>query len=318
MSEVTTATKMKKIPVISISRKIIQFLSFFVINYAILEWIFSADFSILDNYVRMLPFLHSAKSAWTAGAGLIEYSFFMIATGRIPYLFVGILGLLGLFSGRIFCGWVCPTGFMQDLFGGLGGDHRLSLGTDRFLKKVKSFFLVVLLILFLFITFFFTYDPELYSQWIESLGSMAFNALEPVSMSEFLFVTIPRMVQTMVENGGGLTGVFGGTFKTIIFVLYILIIVASVFYPRFYCKYMCPYAAAIKVFSNYSFLKLQRMPTRCPGRKECGVCEQVCQMQVRVLEEPFGGFTGNGECTLCLDCMQQCPHDAIKWKFGFH
>ncbi|WP_371802891.1 4Fe-4S binding protein [Candidatus Lokiarchaeum ossiferum] len=318
MSEVTTATKNKKIPVISISRKIIQFLSFFVINYAILEWIFNADFSILDNYARVLPFLHSANSAWTQGAGLLEYSFYMIATGRIPYLFVGILGLLGLFSGRIFCGWVCPTGFMQDLFGGLGGDNRLSLEADQFLKKVKSFFLIVLLFLFTLILIFFKTDPDLHQQWLESLGSMAYNALEPISMSEFLFVTLPNIITTAVDNGGSLTGIFGGTFKTIIFVIYVLIIIASAVYPRFYCKYMCPYAATIKVFSNYSFLKLQRMPTRCPGRKECGVCEQICPMQIRILEEPFSGFTGDGECTLCLDCMQQCPHDAIKWKFGFN
>ncbi len=319
MSDVTTATKGRKIPVLSISRKMIQFLSFFVINYAILGWIFKADFSLLDDYLRVLPFLHSAKSPWASGAGLLEYAFFTIATGRVPYLFVGIVGLLGLFSGRIFCGWVCPTGFMQDLFSGLtSGDQRVSLEVDTFLKKFKTFLLVVLIILFAFIAIFFNTDPDLYAQWVESLDSLAYNALEPISLSEYLFTTLPDVITNIVETQS-LSDFFEQSgFRIFLFFLYLIIIALSIVYPRFYCKYMCPYAAAIRVFSNYSFLKLKRLPTRCPGRKECGICEQVCPMQVRVLEEPYGGFTGNGECTLCLDCITACPHDAIKWKFGFH
>ena len=90
----------------------------------------------------------------------------------------------------------------------------------------------------------------------------------------------------------------------------------NVFWPRAYCKYLCPYAAAISFSARYSLVKLQRKPTRCPGRKECGVCEKVCPMQIRILDEDFSGFTGNGECTLCLECMEKCPHDAIKWRFG--
>jgi len=63
-------SKSKRIPVIAISRKVIQVISFFLINYAALELIFKADFSIIQNIFKVLPFLHSAQSSWTAGAGL--------------------------------------------------------------------------------------------------------------------------------------------------------------------------------------------------------------------------------------------------------
>ncbi|MHA1563332.1 MAG: 4Fe-4S binding protein, partial [Promethearchaeota archaeon] len=100
----------KRIPVIAISRKVIQVISFFLINYTALELIFAADFSLLENLFRVLPFLQSAKSSWTVGAGLLEYSFYTISEGKIPFFFVAVIALLGLFGGRIFCGWACPTG----------------------------------------------------------------------------------------------------------------------------------------------------------------------------------------------------------------
>jgi len=83
---------------------------------------------------------------------------------------------------------------------------------------------------------------------------------------------------------------------------------------------MCIYGAAASIFSEYSLLKLQRLPTRCVGRKACGACERACPMQIRILDEDYKGFTGEGECILCLRCMEACSeqdYDAIKFKFGF-
>ena len=123
--EVLVKGAKKKIPVLSISRKIIQFVSFFLVNYAVLEMIFNVEFDPLNQILRVLPFLHSANNAWTAGAGLLEYTFYAISQGSIPYFLIGLIGAFGLLSGRIFCGWICPTGFIQDLFAGLGGEGRL-------------------------------------------------------------------------------------------------------------------------------------------------------------------------------------------------
>ncbi len=315
MSEVTTETKVNKIPVISITRKTVQFISFFLINYAILEWIFNTEFQVLDKLLQVLPFLESAKTAWGAGAGLLEYSFAFLSNGQIPYLLIGIIGVFGLFSGRIFCGWVCPSGFMQDLFSGFVSEpKRLSVETDKSMKKIKSVILGFLLLLFFIIYFFFHTDPTTYAEWIANFGSMAHNGLEYASLSEFLFVKTPDMLSNMFSSESSM---FGSTWKIILFLVYVVVLISSAYYPRFYCRYLCPYGAAIKIFSKHSFLKLQRLPTRCPGRKKCGVCEQVCPKQIRILDEGFSGFTGDGECNLCLDCVEKCPYDAIKWKVGF-
>ena len=323
MNEDVSDSKSFYIPIISIMRYIIQIVSFLLVNYIALELIFSMDgeFSYLEEVFKVLPFIATPKNAWTAGAGLLEYTLFMIGAGEIPYFFLAVFGLLGLFSGRIFCGWMCPTGFLQDLFAGLAGENRhLSVEADRSMKKFKFFLLIVMLALFIPLGYYRVEDAAKYFDYSQALGDMVENPLKMVSFSEFLFVTFPDSIQAIIDDLN-----FNSIFDKeepmvgVLFVVYLIIIAISIYYPRFYCKYMCVYGAAISVFSEYSFLKLQRLPTRCPGRKECGACERVCDMQVRILDEPFSGFTGEGECTLCLKCLEACSkegYNAIKWKFG--
>ncbi|MBA7525633.1 putative electron transport protein YccM [subsurface metagenome] len=214
---------------------------------------------------------------------------------------------------------MCPTGFIQDLLYGLGGENkRFSLQVDQTLKKVKKVVLIVMIILIIPLSYFVVNNQITQTEdYKDFLGAIADNTLAPISLSEFLFVTFPEVVQSIFENVN-LQALFseGKAWSTILFIIYFIILVVTVFYPRAYCKYLCPYSAAISFSAKYSLVKLQRMPTRCPGRKECGVCEKVCPMQIRILDEDFSGFTGKGECTLCLDCLEKCPHDAIKFKFG--
>ncbi len=319
MSEVATETDQKKIRVLAISRKIIQFLSFILINYTLIEFIFQADFSQLGEWLRVLPFLHAPESTWATGAGLMEYIFHTIIDGKVPWFFLGLLGLFGLFTSRIFCGWVCPTGFIQDLFGGLAGEKtkRMKIETDKDLKKFKYIILFVWAVLFIPLGIFFTTSPNQYSNYGQALGSLFEKPLWPISLSEFIFVSFPELIQSIME-GTNASGIFGGmsNLQIVLLFVYLLVLILSVFWPRFYCRFVCPFAAGTAIFSRFALLKLRRMPTRCPGRKECGICEQVCPMQIRILDEPYDGFTGKGECILCLECMEKCPHDAIKWKFG--
>jgi polyferredoxin len=133
------------------------------------------------------------------------------------------------------------------------------------------------------------------------------------SLSEFIFVFLPDILLNIflpvkfdaLEPGG-----------YIIIGLYTLIIVLSVWYPRIYCRYICPFAAVSSAITDFSFLKLSRNPVKCVGRSECGICEDVCPKQIRILDEPFEFFTGKGECNFCLKCKEKCPHDAILIKFG--
>ncbi|MHA1584380.1 MAG: 4Fe-4S binding protein, partial [Promethearchaeota archaeon] len=262
--------------------------------------------------------LQSANSAWTAGAGFIEYFFHGLTKGQFPWFFIALIGLFGLFTGRIFCGWVCPTGFIQDLLSGLSSEKKqMSISSDKSWKNFKIVMLVFMIILIAPLGFLLNSNPDSYLKYKDALGSLATNEPWPFSFSNFLFVTLPDIIQGIV-NSLSIGSIFSNydTLQIVFFFVYIIVLGVSVFYPRFYCKALCPYGAAISLFSQYSMLKLQRLPTRCPGRKECGLCEKACPIQIKILDEPFKGFTGRGECTLCLECIEACPYDAIKWRFG--
>jgi len=135
------------------------------------------------------------------------------------------------------------------------------------------------------------------------------------SLSEYIFVFFPNMIIDMIQTGS-MQPLFSNLLTFIVFFFYLIIIVLSVWYPRVYCRYFCPFAAIASAVSEYSFLKLTRNPVRCIGRSECGICEKICPKQIRILDEPFEFFTGKGECNFCLKCKESCPYDAIDMKFG--
>ena len=153
-----------------------------------------------------------------------------------------------------------------------------------------------------------------YLEYKNQIGLLAQKPVGFFSLSEFIFVYFPNMVREFWLTGNLLFFNDFGSF--VIFAFYIAIIAFSLWYPRFYCRYFCPYAGIASVISDYSFLKLARNPVKCVGRADCGICEKVCPKQIRILDEPFEFFTGKGECNFCMKCKEDCPYDAINVKFG--
>ena len=94
------------------------------------------------------------------------------------------------------------------------------------------------------------------------------------------------------------------------FVLFtIVVILASVFFSRFYCRYLCPLGALFGIFSKLSIWKI-RMNKNC---NSCGKCVKICpvgaiefqnepEMSVKILQE---------ECIQCNKCIISCNTGGI-------
>lgn len=306
----------KPFPRIYLLRKAVQLLFFFLVNWVMLQSLIRGD--IIGEMTRVLPFLHTARGPISGGAGLLEYTFISINQGEIPFLFIGLIGFFALLTGRLFCGWVCPTGFVCDVLADVAGENKkLSAESDKAAKKFKFILLFIMFILFIPLGVYLKTDFVKHFDYSQALGDLVNNPVSVFSLSEFIFATLPNTVKDIIDTQG-----IGNLFdkdnpaKGIIFIVWCIVLGINVFYPRFYCKYMCPYAAMSSLFSGSSLLKLQINDARCVGRKGCGVCEKVCPMQIKILDESFKGFTGDGECTLCLECLDKCPYNAIRFKFG--
>ncbi|MHA1727822.1 MAG: 4Fe-4S binding protein [Promethearchaeota archaeon] len=308
--------KTSKFPIISVIRKIVQLTAFILINFVAFELIFPVDLSIFKESLGIFPFLHTPRDAWSTGAGVLEYIFYSIGHGIFPFLLIGILLLIILFTGRFFCGWICPVGFIQDLTAKIpNSTKKMSIETDRTLKKVKYWIVIIVLIILFSMGILKNTNEIAYMEYNFAMGEFLDHPLGSFSLSEFLFYTLPVGIISFIETMS-FEGMFGTGWAMFGFIFYAIIIVVSAYYPRFYCRVLCPFAGVCAPISKNAFLKFSRNPVKCTGRRECGICEDVCPKQIRILDEDYHAFTGNGECNLCGICKEKCPYDAIHLKFG--
>lgn len=301
---------------ITISRRIVQIIAFLLINYVILEFIFTINLISLNELIKVLPVLNSPRNPLSSGAGILEYIFFFMTEGIIPIFLIGVFIIIILFTSRFFCGWICPIGTIQDVCAAIPTKKRtMKISRHKTFLKIKYIIVIFLIILVIPLGFTRFINETFYLDYKTNIGDFGKKPLSYFSLSEYIFVFFPNLVMEILQTSS-LTPIFSNLLVFFISIFYFVLIIISVWYPRVYCRYFCPFAAVSSVISEYSFLKLSRSPVRCVGRTECGLCEKVCPKQIRILDEPFEFFTGKGECNYCLKCKESCPYDAIDIKIG--
>ena len=297
---------------IILARRIVQIITFLIINYIIIETIFTINLKGFEDLIKVLPILNSPRNPLSQGAGILEYIFYSIGNGFFPLLLISVLILFILFTNRSFCGWVCPIGTIQDACAAIPTKKKtFKTKTHKSLLNFKYDFIIILIIFIVPLGLTKNVNQLFYLEFKTQLGEFGNKPIGYFSMSEFIFSYFTEFITdwSTIFNSGNWGAIF-------IFLFYLIILTLSIWYPRMYCRYFCPFAAVSAAVADYSFLKLSRNPVRCVGRSECGICEKVCPKQIRILDEPFEFFTGNGECNICLTCKEKCPYNAIFIKFG--
>jgi polyferredoxin len=266
--------------------------------------------------LKVVPFLHSPRVGISNSTGILEAIFFLFTEGIIPFFLIGLLIIIILFTNRFFCGWICPIGTIQDACAAIPTNKRtLKLSTHKSFLKIKYVLVIFILILVVPLGVSAAVNLPFYIEYRANLGVFGTMPLSYFSLSEYIFVFFPNLIREILITRS-IAPIFSNLIVLFISIFYMAIIILSVWYPRIYCRYLCPYGAVASVISEYSFLKLSRSPVKCVGRADCGICENVCPKQIKILDEPFEFFTGKGECNYCLKCMEKCPYGAIDIKVG--
>ena len=84
-------------------------------------------------------------------------------------------------------------------------------------------------------------------------------------------------------------------------------LIANWFIPRFFCRVLCPLGALLGIFSRFALWRIDRDPVRCT---DCDLCLKSCEGA----SDPHTDLR-KSECFVCLNCIEDCPHDALQFRF---
>ena len=222
-----------------------------------------------------------------------------------------------LVLGRVFCGWFCPLGALNDFVGSFrkrkkpAAESRL----DKHGVKAKYYILVAVLAGAVFgIHFAGILDPIALT--IRSFAvaiSPAFNYLAHGSFD------------LLYKAGAGAASEPAYEFlrthafsfhrpsfyqASLIGVLFLGILGLNLVRKRFWCRYLCPLGALLGLISRFSFLNHKLASEAC---NECKLCLATCSGGARPY--PEDDWRGS-ECVLCMNCESACPKQAISIRFG--
>ncbi len=223
---------------------------------------------------------------WIAGAQLSVINVLTFANALLeefrwdffllePLIFIlwGYVAVALLFWGRgVFCGWLCPFGALQELVGRLGRlarlpQWRLPFGLHERLWPIKY-------IAFLALAALFLHDPELAIMGAE---------VEPFKTA--IVLKFDRAWPYLLYVG--------------------VLLVASLFVTRAYCRYLCPLGGALALPARLRMFEWLRRRWQCG--KPCQNCAVSCPVQAI---HPEGRINPN-ECIHCLNCQVNYYDDSL-------
>ena len=187
---------------------------------------------------------------------------------------IGFIAISGVIGGRIFCGWACPMGAVQDLLGRIPKFRALRLprfgGVDRWLKGLKYLVLALTVFGFYALNQRFAIPVRGHADW----------SLDAVRVS-WLTYDIYSQVRVVLILAG---------------------VILALFLTRAWCRYLCPLGALLTIGNRISLFRLGRRQDRCRG---CGKYPREC----RTYTTP-----GTADCVLCGDCIEGCPRGAVSFR----
>ncbi len=229
--------------------------------------------------------LHISRPAGVEGylpiAGLMNLKYFLI-TGKVPEVHPAAMFLLAAFLlmsivfHKAFCSWLCPVGSLSEALWKLGRkllkrNWTMPRPLDIVLRGLK----------YLLLAFFLYAVASLSAAGIEVFLTSPYGLVADIKMLNFF-----RFI--------GTTGA----------ITLLALVVLSIFYQNFWCRYLCPYGALMGLASLFSPSRVSRDPERCI---DCAKCAKACPSLLAV-DRLIN--VRSAECTACLECVAVCPAEG--------
>lgn len=140
---------------------------------------------------------------------------------------------------RIWCGWICPFGVLQDYLAKIHGKLRVPANVEKYLLSIKYAVLSFIILMVILSV----------SHW-------------------FCFYSCPILAFTQA--------IYTLSFiPSILLLAAIIIIIGNIFVPRFFCRYLCPTGALLEILAILKINIFKLKPTeKC---RDCGICSAVAK-----------------------------------------
>ena len=205
-----------------------------------------------------------------------------------------------IFLGRAFCGWVCPFGTIHHFVSWVGNiprsrQEKIAAADYRRFFVLKYYLLVAVLV-------------------AAAFGVQQAGLLDPIALltRSVTATVLPAIDAAGVSVGGDAyrhwawfpqTHYVSGAW--VIGGLFVALLLANLWIPRFFCKVLCPLGALLGIVSVLSPFRHRRRTETCT---DCGLCEAVCPSGA----EPARKLRVS-ECIVCFNCSDACPTGAIRF-----
>ena len=197
--------------------------------------------------------------------------------------------------GRIFCNWICPYGILHHFIGWLLGkgraaDEQVRIESNRYrsLYQVKYVILIAMIVAALF-------------------GTLQIGLLDPICLFHRSMTTAILPALNLVFPSTFYVRQYFHVGAWVIGFFLFLLVGMNVVIPRFFCRVLCPLGAFLGTLSSAALWRIDRDPHKCV---DCDLCLKNCEGA----SDPHTQLR-KSECFVCFNCIEDCPEDAISFKF---
>ncbi len=188
------------------------------------------------------------------------------------FILLGGTILLALLLGRVFCGWICMFGWLQEIPAKIGQwifkkRFTVPAAIDKPLRYLKY--------VALFASIYFTWK----------LADLVISPYDPFAALAHL----PAGISAVAEEA--LIGL----------IVLVVTFVLSFFYDRVFCKYLCPMGAFLGIIYKVTNFEIKRNDEACI---HCNKCTKACPVNIDVAKSES---VTSAECIACLECVTACP-----------